>query len=198
VTEVSLDDLKDAIERLKKVFLSDPAFGIGVERSFVKGPLSQIFPNSKLVNPSIKEPQKEYEKLLDALFSKIKAMNVGDTTCPVCGWRFDEGEDVKADKFPLLRGVSNFYPGLSDGMEICYLCALSIQFFPLSVLRTGGRVPFWFVHTQNSRLAAIISRRFGWEHFERLIMSRQTLDFYRSWNTAGEGGVILLFYCSST
>ena len=196
VVEIDSDDLKSATERLKDVLLSDSALGIGVERSFNRGSLSQIFPNSKLVNPSVKDPKKakeEYKKLLNGLLSK--SMESGDKSCPICGQRFREGEQkVKADKFPLLRGISNFYPELSEGLEICPLCALSIQFFPFSVLRAGERGRLWFIHTQNARLAIAIAKRFGWEHFERLVASRQTLDFHGSWDTSGEGGAVLSLF----
>lgn len=191
--KIGSDDLKSAAERSKGVLLSDPAFGIGVEKSFNRGSLSQIFPNSKLVNPSVKDPKEEYKNLLNSLLNE--SMEPGDKSCPICGRRFGEGgQEVKADGFPLLRGISNFYPELSEGLEICPLCALSIQFFPLSVLRAGERGRLWFIHTQNSRLATAIAKRFGWEHFERLVAGRQTLDFYGSWNTSGEGGAVLSLF----
>lgn len=192
--EFSMDELEDAVERLKDVLLSDPAIGIGVEKSFTRGPLSQIFPNSKLVNPSIKDPQEEYGALLDTLLHELKAMNMGNKICPVCGRRYHKGEEVKADKFPLLRGISNFYPGLSDGMEICPLCGLAIQFLPFAVLRTGERGRLWFIHTQNAGLAVATSKQFGWEHFERLVAGQRTLDFYGSWNTVGEAGAVLSLF----
>lgn len=53
----SLEDLKPkhfeiASRKLQRVLLSDQALGIGVEQAFVSGPLSQLFPNSEIVNPS--------------------------------------------------------------------------------------------------------------------------------------------------
>jgi CRISPR-associated protein Cst1 len=44
--------LEQAAKELKRVLLSDQSLGVGVEKSFAKGALSQLFPNSELVNPS--------------------------------------------------------------------------------------------------------------------------------------------------
>jgi CRISPR-associated protein Cst1 len=44
--------LDAAANELKRVLLSNQSLGIGVDKSFAKGALSQLFPNSELVNPS--------------------------------------------------------------------------------------------------------------------------------------------------
>jgi CRISPR-associated protein Cst1 len=44
--------LEQAAKELKRVLLSDQSLGVGVEKSFAKSALSQLFPNSELVNPS--------------------------------------------------------------------------------------------------------------------------------------------------
>jgi len=192
--ELTQEDLSVALERLKNVLLSPQAQGKGVKKSFTRGALSQIFPNSPLVNPSCKNPVGVYSLLLEAILEKIINFRPGAKRCPVCGRKYSEGENqVKADKFPLLRGLANFYPFLSDGMEICPLCFLIIQFFPLVVLKGAGY--FWFFHTQNTKVAKAISKKFGWSHLESLIAGNSALEFYGEWNSIGEAGTILnLFY----
>lgn len=192
--ELDQKDLSLAVERLKNILLSPQAQGYGVNKSFTKGALSQIFPNSPLVNPSAKNPAQNYSRLLEQTLEKIFNFQAGSKYCPTCGRRFSVGETrVKADKFPLLRGLANFYPFLSDGMEICPFCFLTIQFFPMAVLKGAGYL--WFFHTQNTKLAKAVTSKFGWFHLESLIAGNSALEFYGDWQSVGEAGTILnLFY----
>lgn len=50
--DIEPEDLEKASAKLQSVLLSDQALGIGVERAFVSGPLSKLFPNSEIVNPA--------------------------------------------------------------------------------------------------------------------------------------------------
>jgi len=192
--ELTQEDFSIAVERLKAILLSPQAQGKGVKKSFTRGALSQIFPNSPLVNPSCKDSVEIYSRLLENTLKKIINFRPGAKRCPVCGRKYSEGEtQVKADKFPLLRGLSNFYPFLSNGMEICPFCFLAIQFFPMVVLKGAGYL--WFFHTQNTKLAKAVSKKFGWTHLESLIAGNSVLEFYGEWNSIGEAGTILnLFY----
>jgi len=52
VKDLEAGHLEHAAAELERVLLSDQALGVGVEKSFARGALSQIFPNSELVNPS--------------------------------------------------------------------------------------------------------------------------------------------------
>jgi CRISPR-associated protein Cst1 len=47
--ELTPAHLQHACEELQRVLLSDQALGVGVEKAFVRGALSQLFPNSELV-----------------------------------------------------------------------------------------------------------------------------------------------------
>jgi len=193
---ITLEDLEKALAHLKHVLLSPQALGKHGKKSFTKGALTQIFPNSPLANPSphIKNPEEVYKNLLERTMEKIRNFQEGDKLCPVCGRNYLEGETrVRADKFPLLRGLANFYPFLSDGMEICPFCFIAIQFFPMSVLKGAGYL--WFFHTQNIKLAKAVSRIFGWRHFETLIAANSSLGFYGEWESLTEAGTVLnLFY----
>jgi len=192
--DLKQEDLEEAVERLKAILLSPQALGKGVSKSFTRGALSQIFPNSPLVNPSSKDPATKYSDLLEDTLEKVKNFRPGSKSCPICGKKYAEGvNQVKADKFPLLRGLANFYPFLSDGMEICPNCFLVIQFFPMVVLKGAGYL--WFFHTQNTKLSKVISKKFGWSHLETLVAGNTSLEFFGGWNSIGEAGTILeLFY----
>lgn len=52
MNDITADTLALAVKELKRILLSDQALGIGVEGAFVRSALSQVFPNSELVNPS--------------------------------------------------------------------------------------------------------------------------------------------------
>ncbi len=51
--ELKAEHLDQACKKLSRTLLSHQALGLGIDgKAFVKGPLSQLFPNSELVNPS--------------------------------------------------------------------------------------------------------------------------------------------------
>ncbi len=199
------DDLAHAARELRRVLLSDQALGVGVKKAFVKGALSQLFPNSELVNPSNwrgKTPEERVEnvrrKFQEGLHQDLERARQsltqqGDSICLICGRKVPKEATVlvRKDRFPLLAGIVNFYPAFTHGVSMCGLCAFAIRFLPMAVMRTGVSNRLWFLHVQELPIAAAISRRYGWEHFNRTIAANEALDFYSGWETAGDAGTVL-------
>lgn len=208
--ELTSEHLQRAARELERVLLSDQALGLGVERAFA-GPLSQLFPNSELVNPQnwkkgetlqdkaenvrrkFRESlQKDLERAIASLEQSGIATS-GDATCDLCGRRAsdDAATFVRKDKMPLLAGIVNFYPAFAYGVRVCGLCAFASRFLPMAVMRTGVSKRLWFLHTQALQVATNIAKRYGWQHFNKAIASNEPLDFYGEWQTAGEAGTVL-------
>ncbi len=202
--DVTPDSLRRAVDALSCVLLSDQALGIGVERSFAKSALSQIFPNSELANPSnwkggAEGVRSKFSRAIaEDLARAICCLeNSGEEVCTICGQRRpDEGFVlVRKDKVPLLEGIVNFYPGLRYGLRVCGICALAVRFLPMSIMRSGGSRRLWFFHTHALSIALDVAREHGWRHFDRAIAANQPLDFRASWQTAGEAATALYILC---
>ena len=199
--------LNRACEELSRIVLSDQALGLGIAgKAFVKGALSQIFPNSELVNPSHwkgGEATTAKSKFISALgedLARAKAClrsSGGEVSCTACGGRYPSDLTVvlRKDKMPLLVGGVNFYPGLAYGAEVCGLCALAVRFLPMSVMRTGVTNRLWFLHSQSPAVASTISRTYGWQHFNQAIARNEPLDFFGQWRTAGDAGTVIYLLC---
>lgn len=202
--------LEEAVKALERVLLSDQALGIGVGKALAKGAMSQLFPNSELVNPSNwkgstteEKAESVRRKFREALTSELRKAQQclqsedGDEVCFACGERrpIEAMETRRKDKMPLLEGIVNFYPAFAYGVRICGLCALAVRFLPIAVMRTGVQNRLWFLHTQALAIASAIARTYGWEHFDRLIAANEGLDFFSSWETAGEAGTVLYLLC---
>lgn len=202
--DLTPDSLQRAVDALSRLLLSDQALGIGVERSFAKGALSQIFPNGELANPSnwkggVEAVRTKFARALDADLARAMRCleKSGTQICMICGQPRPDNAFVlvRKDKVPLLEGIVNFYPGLRYGLLACGLCALAVRFLPMSILRTGGSKRLWFFHTYSLSLALDIAREHGWNHFDRAIAANQPLDFRASWQTAGEAATALYILC---
>lgn len=207
--ELTPEHLQRASEDLKRILLSDQSLGIDLDRSFARGAMSQIFPNSELVNNQNWKGNTPEEKATsvrtkfnDALQSDLHRakkglQGSGDEVCFVCGERrpAEAMVIVRKDKMPLLEGIVNFYPAFAYGVRICGLCALAVRFLPLSVMRTGVSNRLWFLHAQALPIAAAIAERYGWRHFNDAIVRNEALDFFSSWQTAGDAGTVLYLLC---
>ncbi|HID07958.1 MAG TPA: type I-B CRISPR-associated protein Cas8b1/Cst1, partial [Armatimonadetes bacterium] len=203
--------LDEAVKQLKRILLSDQALGLGVKKAFARTAMSYLFPNSELVNPmhwrSDKTPlqnannvRQKFSKALEEDLKRAKRClqsDGGDAICYACGERrpAEAMVTMRKDKMPLLEGIVNFYPALAFGVQICGLCALAVRFLPLSVMRTGTKNRMWFLHAQSLPITATIARTYGWEHFNRLIAKDEPLDFFSSWETAGDAGMVLYLLC---
>jgi CRISPR-associated protein Cst1 len=207
--ELTVEHLEEATRELERIMLSDQALGIGVKKSFARSALSQIFPNSELVNPSNwkgKTPEERVEnvrtKFQEALKSdleqaKISFIQSGNFTCFVCGRKTPKEAMtfVRKDKMPLLVGIVNFYPAFSFGLQVCGLCAFAVRFLPMSVMRTGVSNRLWFLHTQALEVVTEISRSYCWTKFNEAIAANEPLEFYSQWQTAGDAGTVLYVIC---
>ena len=201
--------LEQAAKELKRVLLSDQSLGVGVEKSFAKGVLSQLFPNSELVNPSywkgqtlqqkLQRVRQEYEQGIELDLQRAKKCleAEGHTVCAICGNRcpVEAMLVVRKDKVPLLIGIVNFYPALSAGLSICGLCAFALRFLPMAVLQISGNKNLWFLHTQSLRIATEIAWEFGWKHLNQCIAQNTSLNFYGEWETSGDAGTVLYLLC---
>ncbi|MCL6534206.1 MAG: type I-B CRISPR-associated protein Cas8b1/Cst1 [Armatimonadetes bacterium] len=209
LAQLTPQHLEQAAKELKRVLLSDQSLGVGVEKSFAKSALSQLFPNSELVNPSnwkgetpelkAQSVRQKYEQAIDLdLQRAMTCLQVGGSElCGICGNRCptEAALVVRKDKVPLLVGNVNFYPALSAGMPICGLCAFALRFLPMAVLRTSGYKRLWFLHTQSLTIAIEIAWKFGWQHFDQRIAQHTGLDFYGDWETFGDSGTVLYLLC---
>lgn len=203
LSDVTATHLDIAVRELERILLSDQALGIGLEESFAQSTLSQVFPNSELVNASnwSKGPEGVRAKYRTALKEDLarakEALHAerGDRLCGICGELRPSAGFVmlRRDRFPLLSGAVNFYPGFVYGVALCGLCALALRFSVASLLRVGGQL--WFLHCPSDIVAARIAQEYGWGHFRRLIAANQPLDFYGDWRTSGNSGAILSLLC---
>ena len=144
--------LEQAADELKRVLLSDQSLGVGVEKSFAKGALLNIFPNSELVNPShwkgatpLQKVRQEYKDAVDKELRLAQrclqfGSEVYDEVCSICGagCTMDATYTVRKQHVPFLSSIVNFYPALSFGLRVCGLCAFAVRFLPMSVMHTGG------------------------------------------------------------
>lgn len=209
VEDLTPEDLHKAASELKRILLSDQALGINVDKAFVKSSLSQIFPNNELVNPSHWRDNKTYEvkaqrvkeKFLEVFEQDLKRAvaclgQIGNTACWVCGRHVpnDATVSVRKDKMPLLAGIVNFYPAFTYGVKVCGLCAFSLRFLPMAVMKTGVINRLWLLHSQ-SPIAIAIAKDYGWRHFNSAISANESLEFYSKWRTAGEAGTVLYLLC---
>ncbi len=203
-------DLETAVRELERLLLSDQAVGINVERAFVRSAMSQLFPNSELVNNQnwkgrTKEEgiSKGRQKFREALQSDLQRAQQclqsasSDEVCFVCGEHRPSEAMVTARKVnvPLLEGIVNFYPAFAFGVRICGLCALTVRFLPMSVMRTGVYNRLWFLHTQTLEIGATVAQVYGWRHFNDAIATNKALDFFSAWETAGDAGTVIYLLC---
>lgn len=208
--DLTPQNLQKATGELERILLSDQALGIGVEKAFARSAMSQIFPNSELVNPSNWKGKTEKEKaenVRQKFHIAVQAdlqrailclqSNGGDEICYACGEKrpIEAMVTVRKDKMPLLEGIVNFYPAFAYGVRICGLCALATRFLPMAVLSTGVHNRLWFLHTHALPVAAKIADQYGWQHFNWLIAANKSLDFFSRWETAGDAGTVLYLLC---
>lgn len=208
--DINPEGLRKGVESLKNLLLSDQALGVGVKDSFARKSMSQIFPNSELVNSSnwkgstLEEKadsvRAKFRKVLEEELEKAQRALTdenGDEICCVCGERCPSNamEFRRKDRMPLAASVVNYYPAFTYGLRICGICALALRFLPFSVMRTGGQGRLWFLHSQELPIVKELSLNYGWRHFSALVAANQSVDFCGGWQTAGEAGTVLYVLC---
>jgi len=149
IEEITPEDLKKPIDTILFLYLSD---------AWRKN-LYSIFPNSPLVNPSIKKKDKKgyFLKKIDVLlqgFTPLK--NTGP--CIACGRR-EVNQPKTRDEIPLTgsKDLVNFFSGGQTGENYCAVCAFAVQFMPLFLYNLGGR--FLLLHSVSSRVMRIWAKQ---------------------------------------
>jgi CRISPR-associated protein Cst1 len=189
-----LDDtaIDRAVCRLINLMTSDSAFvprTIGKKTSrFSTSEMSVIFPNGVHANPSGKTDKKK-----ENYISRVKARQNGiaeDVEAGELCYLNGQPAAFRAGKseFPLLdsKDLRNFHPEHRSGHPLSAENALAIEFFPLSVLRTGtneGR--FWFIHTANAELAILCSQ-LTQQKMQRQVSGKEGLGFFGEWDIASK------------
>ena len=181
-----------AITELVRLMTSEAAFASrtsGKKTSkFSTSEMSVIFPNGIHANPSGKS-----DKQKETYLCRIKArrlgvaegVEVGELCCL-------SGKEavfrVGKSEFPMLdsKDLRNFHPEHQAGHALNAENALAIEFFPLSVLRTGKNEGyFWFVHTANAELA-ILCAKLTQKTMNEQIARREGLGFFGEWYIASK------------
>ena len=181
-----------AVAVLIRLMTSEAAFASRVtgkkNSRFSTSEMSVIFPNGVHANPSGKA-----DKQKETYISRIKVRRSG------------AGEDVEAgelcclsgeeaafrvgkSEFPMLdsKDLRNFHPEHQAGHPLNAENALAIEFFPLSVLRTGKNEGyFWFIHTANSELA-ILCAELTQKTMNEQIARNEGLGFFGEWRVASK------------
>lgn len=185
-----------AFEHLMRIMTSDAMFkerqtGKKKASKFATSEMTAIFPNGPLSQASYPDNDRkraEYTKRVQAKYEALKAYLAGTTTrqedLGVC---FVDGSPavmrVGNDEFPLVDSKSrrNFHPNLQPGHAVGAMAAFALEFFPLSVLRTGiNSGLFWFVHTANEKIA-IACAKLTLDNMNRAIARGDGLGFYGNW-----------------
>lgn len=167
LTDLDEDAVKNAVDTLLRVMINDSMFKKRVigkkETALATSEMSIIFPNGPLSQssyPTIARKREEYRKRVQKKYEAFQQSVAGQTEDLGFGTCFVDGSiaftRVGNDEFPLVDSKSkrNFHPGLQAGHAVGPFTALALEFFPLSVLRTGVNSGFfWFVHTAYEKIA---------------------------------------------
>jgi|SRR5579884_1249592 len=192
-----------AVETLLRVMTSDAVFKKRPiekkETAFATSEMSVIFPNGPLSQASvpseckteaqkIAHKKKQYAERVGKKLAAFRELAAGQMANKGLGTCFVDGTiafmRVGNDEFPLVDSKTkrNFHPGLQGGHAIGALTALALEFFPLSVLRTGVNTGlFWFVHTASSKIA-IACAELTLNAMNHAISRSDGLGFFGDWN----------------
>lgn len=133
ISEITLDEIKDQAEFISKLY---------IEVSWKKD-MHTIFPNSVLVNPASTNNPNLKELYLDKLKKLVETIGpIQDNgSCMGCGRRVAVDVFGK-DAIPLTgsKSLINYFSFANDGADYCSLCALLIQFLPLSLYHCGKKM----------------------------------------------------------
>ncbi|MHA1755246.1 MAG: type I-B CRISPR-associated protein Cas8b1/Cst1 [Promethearchaeota archaeon] len=131
--DITVSDLQPLIETLVEIYISDTW----------KGTLTQIFPNSKIANFSIKDRKTAYNDFLNELLANFESLDGQRNTCWGCNRREGTIYATRAE-FPLTgaKKVVNFFPTWDDGIKICPNCLFAVQFSPLVMTKCTDKLLF--------------------------------------------------------
>lgn len=133
-TEINESEFKKAADDLVSLYLT-PAWSKD---------LQSIFPNSKFINPTIKNKENESKDFLYDLISGMNQSSEIGEHCIFCGnpaYRKKDGKPFVKSQIPLVGSSDfiNFFPSFHNGISICARCALAVQFAPLISYRVAGK-----------------------------------------------------------
>ena len=115
--------------------------------------MHSIFPNSILVNPASTNKENLNELYLNNLLDLINTINPiqQNGSCMGCGRRNSQKIFGK-DSIPLTgsKSLINYFSFGNPGADYCSLCALLIQFSPLTLYRCGGK--FVVLHSDSRKV----------------------------------------------
>lgn len=131
VEDIGLDHIQELSTQISDLYLN-PLW---------KKNMYSIFPNSILVNNSVKGDRKKlYLKDLYSLIDELTPISEsGD--CIACGCR-NSINSFQKSAVPLSGSgnLKNYFSYATDGVDYCPLCAILIQFSPLVMYRSGGKM----------------------------------------------------------
>ncbi len=195
--ELDANAVERAVGKLTSILPSPAAFKkrlIGKKETvFATSEMSVIFPNSPMPNPAVKgegNKRDQYCARVHRKYEFFQQQIAGQSTGMGYGFCFVDGSvaimRVGNDEFPLVdsKGKRNFHPGLQQGHAIGAFTAIALEFFPFSVLRTGGNNTgfFWFVHTAEEDIA-IACANLTFQSMNDAISHGKGLGFFGNWNT---------------
>lgn len=109
-----------------------------------------VFPNLQPLTYKVEGKEEKYFKVLKNLLDNIPPVNdSGD--CMACGRRNTDTQVVKSN-VPLTGSGSlkNYFSFANDGADYCNLCTLLIQFSPLVMYASGGKMIL--LHSDSSKV----------------------------------------------
>lgn len=150
ISEITIEDLKNESNEISKLYINT---------SWKKN-MHTIFPNSILVNPaSTNKPnlRELYLKNLNELIDLIEPIQ-DNGSCIGCGRREVKNVFGK-DSIPLTgsKSLINYFSFAKSGADYCPLCALLIQFSPLTLYRCGGKMIL--LHSDSSKSYGILGKK---------------------------------------
>ena len=92
------------------------------------------------------------------------------------------------DEFPMVdsKKKRNFHPGLVGGHSVGAVTSLALEFFPLSVLRTGNNGGwFWFIHTAEENVAVSVAQLTL--DFMNDALNKGDFGFFGNWRLNNQG-----------
>lgn len=150
ISEITSEDLKKMSDEISKLYTIDAW----------KKNMYTLFPNSVLVNPASTNKPNLKEIYLDKLENLINSIGpIQDSgSCMGCGKR-DAKDLFGKDAIPLTgsKSLINYFSFASLGADYCSLCALLIQFLPLTVYRCGGKMII--LHSDSKKVMEFWAKR---------------------------------------
>ncbi|KYC46586.1 MAG: CRISPR-associated protein [Candidatus Methanofastidiosum methylothiophilum] len=118
--------------------------------------LYSVFPNNPITNPSVKNKEERYFKILNELIEKITPLRKSGN-CISCGRR-DVIQRSGKDKIPLTGSgkLINYFSYGVDGADYCPACAFAVQFSPLVMYACGKLL---LLHSNSEKVMDIWSRK---------------------------------------